>query len=104
MRNNNFSELAKLGCKTKSKHINYQKCDKIKLVLNKQSRNSILQSQLLIKMNNVKKCTMFATIFLFICNFNVFAAKQLIVEHPQNTTARIGDTVILKCRVENQVI
>jgi hypothetical protein len=34
---------------------------------------------------------------------SVDAASQRIAEHPQNTTARINDTVILKCRVEEQV-
>lgn len=70
-----------------------------KFFKNLQIQNNYLFS----KMN--KYIIIIATIFLFICNLNLFATatKQLIVEHPQNTTARIGDTVILKCRVENQV-
>jgi plastocyanin len=28
--------------------------------------------------------------------------QQRIVEHPENTTVRVGETVTLRCRVENQ--
>lgn len=54
----------------------------------KQSPNLILFYQLLL--------------ILFIKTTKI-NATQRIVEHPQNITARLGETVILKCRAENQV-
>uniref|UniRef100_A0A915E080 Ig-like domain-containing protein n=1 Tax=Ditylenchus dipsaci TaxID=166011 RepID=A0A915E080_9BILA len=55
-------------------------------------------------------CTLLKTYSLFSISIillvaigcNDVNAKQSIVEHPQNTTVRVGETVVMKCRVEDQ--
>lgn len=81
--------------------IKYYKCNCLIKFLSKANNQQLTKNYS--KMHNFIQ--IFIIIFLMICYSNLFvtATKQLIVEHPKNTIARIGDTVILKCRVENQV-
>ncbi|KAI1716921.1 immunoglobulin domain-containing protein [Ditylenchus destructor] len=54
------------------------------------------------KMHNSLGQFLYVILIAFVFYSQPVSCRQRIVEHPQNTTVRIGETVILKCRVENQ--
>ena len=56
-----------------------------------------------IKQQNIPFSLLFQLYFILYFTINFVKAEQKIVEEPEDTVARIGETILLKCRVQNQV-